>query len=296
MAKIVKKIMNERILAAGLGLALAAVAASGASAQQQKAPQAAPAPAQKAPAAAAPAAAQKAPAAAGAPQSAWVKLCEKAPFAGKDKDGKEIRTEKSICLTHHERIDGNSGMVLVSAAIRQIEGEPKSHLMVMVPLGMALAPGMQIGVYPKDMWDKVQKGEKVDDSKLKPVKLAYALCHAAGCTAEAEATAEMLTEIKGGAGLIVYALNGNGAPVAFPVPLNGFDVALNGKPVDNAEYSKARQQLMQQIAQRQKEAFEQYKKQNEELQKMQGNQAQGIAPAAKGPAPAAPATGSTQKK
>ncbi len=277
------KCMTNVTRAAGFGLALAGVMATGAMAQQQKAPAAAP-PAQKAPAAAA---ATPAAPAAGAPQSAWVKLCEKAPFAGKDKDGKEVKTEKSICLTHHERIDGNSGMVLVSAAIRQIEGDTKSHLMVMVPLGMALAPGMQIGVYAKDMWDKVNKGEKVDDSKLKPIKLAYALCHAAGCTAEAETTPEMLTEIKGGSGMIVYALNGNGAPVAFPVPLSGFDMALNGKPVDNAEYTKARQNLMQQIAQRQRDAYEQAKKQNDELQKMQGNTAQGIAPAAKGPAPAA---------
>ncbi len=258
----------------GLSAVLAAgVAASAGAQQQQKAPPAA-APAAKG---AAPAAA--APGATAAPQSAWVKLCEQAPFAGKDKDGKDVKMEKSICLTHHERIDGNSGMVLVSAAIRQIEGEAKSHLMVMVPLGMALAPGLQIGVYNKELWDKVQKGEKVDDSKLKPIKLPYALCHAAGCTAELETTPEMLGEIKGGSGMIVYALNGNGAPVAFPVPLSGFDVALNGKPVDNKTYTEARQQLMQQIAQRQKEAYEQYRKQNEELQKMQGNSAQGIAPA-----------------
>ena len=259
----------------GLSVALAAGIAASADAQQQKAP--------VPPPTAAPAAKGTVPAVA-APQSAWVKLCEQAPFAGKDKDGKDVRTEKSICLTHHERIDGNSGMVLVSAAIRQIEGEPKNHLMVMVPLGMALAPGLQIGVYNKDLWDKVQKGEKVDDSKLNPIKLPYALCHAAGCTAEAETTPEILTEIKGGAGMIVYALNGNGAPVAFPVPLTGFDVALNGKPVDNTEYTKARQQLMAQIATRQKEAYEQYRKQNDELQKMQGNAAQGTGPAA---APAA---------
>jgi invasion protein IalB len=267
----------------GLSAVLAVAGTAGAHAQQQKAP------AQQ-PVAATPAAPQ-----AGAPQSAWVKLCEKAPFAGKDAAGKEVKTEKSICLTHHERIDGNSGMVLVSAAIRQIEGEPKSHLMVMVPLGMALAPGMQIGVYAKDLWDKVQKGEKVDDTKLKPIKLAYALCHAAGCTAEAETTPEILTEIKGGSGMIVYALNGNGAPVAFPVPLNGFDVALNGKAVDNAEYTKARQQLMKQIADRQREQYEQYKKQNDDLQKMQGNPAQGTGapatgtnPPARAPAPGQP--------
>ena len=58
----------------------------------------------------------------GKPQSAWVKLCEKSPLVKKDKDGKDVKEEKNICLTHHERLDGNSGMVLVSAAIRQVEG------------------------------------------------------------------------------------------------------------------------------------------------------------------------------
>ena len=202
-------------------------------------------------------------------------------------------------LHHHERIDGNSGMVLVSAAIRQIEGDPKSHLMVMVPLGMALPPGVQIGVYPKEMWDKIQKGEKVDDSKLKPIKLGYALCHAAGCTAEVEVTAEIMTEVKTGTGLIVYAMNGNGAPVAFPVPLNGFDVALGGKPVDNKAYSEARRALMIQIAQRQRELAEETQKKNEELQKMQGGIAQGTAqaaPATTGANPAPKAATAPAKK
>ena len=54
--------------------------------------------------------------------SAWVKLCEKANEVTKDKDGKDEKKEVNICLTHHERLDGKSGMVLVSAAVRQIEG------------------------------------------------------------------------------------------------------------------------------------------------------------------------------
>ncbi|MEQ1647609.1 MAG: invasion associated locus B family protein [Hyphomicrobiaceae bacterium] len=236
---------------------------------------------QKAPAAQAKAAQ---PAAGGAPASAWVKLCEKAPFISKDKDGKEQKQERSICLTHHERIDAASGMVLVSAAIRQIEGGDKQHFMIMLPLGMALPPGMQAAIYPADMWDKIQKNEKVDDTKLKPLKLAYTLCHAAGCTGEVEATAEVIGEIKKGAGMIVYAISANGQTVAFPVPLVGFDAALSGAAADNAEYSKQRRALMQQIAENQQKAMEEYKKQNDELAKMQGNAAHGTAPAQAAPA------------
>ena len=76
-------------------------------------------------------------------KSAWVKLCEKAPLVKKDKDGKDVKEEKNLCLTHHERLDGNTGMVLVSAAIRQIEGQEKQSLMIMVPLGMAIPPGVR---------------------------------------------------------------------------------------------------------------------------------------------------------
>ena len=101
----------------------------------------------------------------GAPQSAWVKLCEKATATQKTKDGKDEKKDLNICLTHHERLDGNSGMVLVSAAVRQVEGQDKQAFMVMVPLGMMLQPGMRATLYPKDMWDKAQKNEKIDESE-----------------------------------------------------------------------------------------------------------------------------------
>jgi invasion protein IalB len=240
------------------------------------------------PAKADPKAAAAAPAAA---SPSWVKLCEKAPFVGQDKDGKEVQTEKSICLTHHERLDAASGMVLVSAAIREIEGAEKRHFMVMLPLGMALPPGMQVGVYPPDMWNAIQKGEKVDDSKLEPLKLMYTLCHAAGCTAEVEATPDVVKKIQGGAGIIVFAVNGNGAPIAFPAPLNGFTEALAGAPADNKAYSEARKALMGQIEENRKKMIEDYRKQNKDLQQ--------VAPKGQGPAPAAApaaATGPAPKK
>ncbi|MFZ0850076.1 MAG: invasion associated locus B family protein, partial [Hyphomicrobiaceae bacterium] len=228
----------------------------------------APAPAGKsAPAAAAPA---------GAPQSAWVKLCEKATATQKTKDGKEEKKDLNICLTHHERLDGNSGMVLVSAAVRQVEGQDKQAFMVMVPLGMMLQPGMRATLYPKDMWDKAQKSEKIDEAKLKPLSLAYTLCHPAGCTAETEATPDLLNDLKKGGGLMIFAINATGAPAAFPVPLVGFEQSYAGAPVDAKKYGEARRSLMQQIAQRQHEMMEEQKKQ---LEAKEGTT--GAAPAAK---------------
>jgi invasion protein IalB len=192
-------------------------------------------------------------------QSAWVKLCEKSPLVKKDKDGKEAKEEKNICLTHHERLDGNSGMVLVSAAIRQVEGNESDHLMIMVPLGMAIPPGIKAAVYTKEQWEKASKNEKIDDKDLKPIDLKFSLCHPSGCTAETEATKEIVDQMKAGGGIMVLAMNAQAQPIGFPVPLDGFNEAFGGKPVDNAEYKKARGQLMAQIRQRQQEAYEKYK-------------------------------------
>jgi invasion protein IalB len=239
---------------------LAAMIAGAPASAQDAAPPAAKAPAAKAPAGA-PAA--KAPAggaaAANEKKSAWVKLCEKAPFNHKDKDGKDIKEEKNICLTHHERLDGNTGMVMVSAAIREIEGSDKKSMMVMVPLGMALPPGLRAAVYTKEQWAQAAKNEKIDEKTLKPISLKYSLCHAAGCTAEVEATADIVEQMKTGGGIMVIAMNAGAQPIGFPVPLDGFVEAYAGKPVDNKEYAKARGQLMAQIRERQQQAIEKYK-------------------------------------
>ena len=191
--------------------------------------------------------AQKAKAKEAAPQSAWVKLCEKAKLVKTDKAGKTTPVEKSICLTHHERLDGNTGMVIISAAIRVVEGQDKPNLMIMVPLGMALPAGVKAAVYNNEQWERARKKEKVDDKELKPISLKYTLCHPAGCTAEIPIPDGLLGSMEKGGGLMVLALNAGGRPVAFPVPLTGFATAHKGKPIDSQKYGEARAKLMQQI-------------------------------------------------
>jgi invasion protein IalB len=230
-----------------------------------------------------PAAAAKQPAQGGeAPQSAWVKLCEKAPIVLRDKEGKPSREQRNICLTHHERLDGNTGMVLVSAAFRQVEGEEKQHIMIMVPLGMAIGPGLRATIYNAELWDKIQKNEKFDDTKLEPVKFNYTLCHPAGCTAEIEASKALIDGLKAGAGLMVLAINAQGQVVAFPIPLIGFKEALDGQPIDNQKYSEARKALMMQIAQRQQQLAEEARKRQAEAAAA-GKDGKGAPPAAAAP-------------
>jgi invasion protein IalB len=242
-----------------LASALAIVVAMSASAAwaQDKEIKIAPKKVQSAPAAKKPAATGKT-AAAAAPKSAWVKLCEKAPIS-KEKDGKEVKEEKQLCLTHHERLDGNTGMVLVSVAIREIEGSPKKSLMIMVPLGMAIPPGIRAAVYSKEQWAKASKNEKIDEKKLKPITLHYSLCHPAGCTAETEATPEILKEMSTGGGIMVLAMNAAAQPVGFPVPLDGYNEAAAGPPVDNKKYAEARSALMKQIRDRQQKLAAEWK-------------------------------------
>lgn len=266
--------MTHAVLRIGGAVALAALVYAAPTLAQE----AQPAPAK--PAATKPAAAKPAPAKTAAPakpaaakaagaaaaaapegnKSAWVKLCEKASMVKKDKEGKDLKEEKNLCLTHHERLDGNTGMVLVSAAIREVEGQDKKSLMVMVPLGMAIPPGVRAAVYTKDQWAAVSKNEKIDDKQLKPVELKFSLCHPAGCTAEIEASAEIIDQMKTGGGIMIVAMNASAQPIGFPVPLDGFTEAYAGPPIDNKSYADARGQLMKQIRDRQAQLAEQYRK------------------------------------
>lgn len=166
-----------------------------------------------------------------AQNSAWVKICEKAAF--KAIDGKD--EPKKICLTHHERIDANTGVVLVSAAIREIEGQSQPSLMLMVPLGMALPVGVQA---------------KVDEDK-DIAKMPFTVCHQGGCAAEMAASLELIAKLKAGKQLMVATVNVSGTPLGFPVPLNGFGPAYDGAPMDSGKYAEARKKLMDIVRQRQ---------------------------------------------
>ena len=124
---------------------------------------------------------------------------------------------------------------------------------------MAIPPGIRAAVYSKDEWAKASKNEKIDETKLKPIELHYSLCHPAGCTAETEATPEILSEMAKGGGIMVLAMNASAQPVGFPVPLDGYNEAASGPPVDNKKYAEARSALMKQIRERQQKLAEDQK-------------------------------------
>jgi invasion protein IalB len=220
--------------AAALALALAApltVAQEGQvqpkSTQAPKTIPAAPAPAAAPPQAAAPGAPAGAQIA-GATEDAWVKLCMKS----------EQTQNKEICLINHEGLEPNSGMVLIAAAVRKVEGEDKQQLLIRVPTAYALVipPGVQI---------------KIDENE--PIKLQYTLCFPTSCQVQMELTKEMMDSMRKGKQMVVAAMNIQQKTMGFPVPLGGFSKAYDGPPVDNKKYEESRRQLMEVFRKRQAE-------------------------------------------
>lgn len=159
---------------------------------------------------------------AGEKVSLWVKLCEKAQLKKEDKEKKEI------CITHQEQLDRNTGGPMVSAAVRVTEGAEVKRFLITVPLGMALPAGAQI---------------KIDDQK-EPTKLTFTYCFPNGCTAEVEATDELMNSMMSGKNLMVSAISVVGEQVLFKLPLSGFKESFEGKPVDTAQFANVRRQYL----------------------------------------------------
>jgi invasion protein IalB len=216
------------MLCAGAGALALTVALPLAMAQQappagQLQPKSTPVP--KAPAAGA-AGAPAAAAPAGATEDAWVKLCMKS----------EQTQNKEICLINHEGLEPNTGMVLIAAAVRKVEGEEKQQLLIRVPTAYALVmpPGVQL---------------KIDEEQ--PIQLQYAICFPTSCQVQLEITKELMDSMRKGKQMVVAAMNIQQKTMGFPVPLTGFAKAYDGAPVDSVKYEESRRQLMEMFRKRQ---------------------------------------------
>lgn len=203
------------------------------------------------------------------PQGAWVKLCKAMPFAkrgadGKpqlDKEGKPEHEDKTVCSTQHEAIDRGTGIPVVTAVIREVEGQPQKAFTVGLPLGMNIPTGLRIGFHKADEWEKLAKdGKYADPKSVKWTKLDYVYCLEVSCIAEMAATPEFIKQLESNAVMMVAAVHVESGPFALPVPLTGFSTAYKGKPADIQKYVAARQQMMVQIRDRQKAAIEAFKK------------------------------------
>jgi invasion protein IalB len=158
--------------------------------------------------------------------SEWVKLCKKNEQTG----------NRQLCLVKYEGVDPNTGMMLVTAAVRVVEGEDKQTLMVGVTTAdsLVMPAGVQI---------------KIDDTD--PVALKYTICGSMNCQAQMDLTKETFDKMRKGKQIIVAAINVQGKTMAFLVPLNGFGKAYDGPPADNAKYEEAKRQMAEKLRQRQ---------------------------------------------
>ncbi len=108
----------------------------------------------------------------------------------------------------------------------------------------------------------------------------FTICHQNGCTAENEATPQLVEAMKKGVVMVAYATHVSGQPIPYQVPLVGFKGTLEGKAVDNQAYQEQRKNLQQTFMANRLEALKQMQS---------GGQAAAGAPAAGGPAAKAPA-------
>lgn len=161
-------------------------------------------------------------------ESSWIKICTKEDKAD----------AKQVCLVRYEGLEPKTGRVLISAAVRSIEGEPKQTLLVNVPLSYSL-------VMPTGAQIKIDEGE--------PIQMQYSVCIPASCQIEMDVSKEVLGQLRKGSKMYVAAMNTQGKTMAFPIPLNGFSKTSDGPPVDNVAYQMARQQMLEAAHQRQKE-------------------------------------------
>jgi len=236
-----RQMLCAGVCALALGLAMPVAMAQQVQPKGSAAPKSQPAaPSTAAPAGAAPTAptagAAAAPAAgaagatgdAAAADQSWVKLCMKS----------EQTQNKEICLTNHEGLEPNTGMVLIAAAVRKVEGEDKQQLLIRVPTAYALVipAGVQI---------------KIDEAQ--PIQLQYTICFPTSCQVQLELTKEMFDSMRKGKQMIVAAMNIQQKTMGFPVPLTGLAKAYDGPPVDSAKYEESRRQLMEMFRKRQQE-------------------------------------------
>ena len=171
----------------------------------------------------APAKSQAATPKSGQKQGFWYKLCDEQP-----------QSKRQICFTFHEQVNVRTGRLYVSAALRKVSKTKTEHILVVVPPGVAVRPGLQI---------------KIDDKD--PIVLNYIICQPKGCTAEGEATAELVEQLKAGQNMMVAVIDVTGKINYLRVPLNGFKIAYKGPAVDKDIYFKAWRTQLDQLRRQQ---------------------------------------------
>lgn len=172
-------------------------------------------------------------------QAAWVKVCNQDP-----------KSKKDVCLTTQE-IRADSGQFLASVAVREIGGQEKQSLVIAVPTGMLVQPGLRL---------------QIDKNTQKEIK--YGICFPNACYAELPIEPGVVTEMKRGNNLVLTTLNQQAKAINFKLTLVGFTASYDGDPID-PEQLKAQQETLRDELQQKAEAAR--KRLIEQQQKASGN-------------------------
>jgi invasion protein IalB len=163
--------------------------------------------------------------------SPWVKLCNK------DADPKA----KRVCVTVKDgRVE--SGLLVVSVAIIEMDGEQKKLLRMSLPYGVALQHGTRLIV------DQGQPANAPFVTCLPPV------VPPGGCIADYEATADLIGRMKKAQVLTVQAIHMNGQAMSPQLELKDFAKAYDGPPTDPKEFEAQQKKLQEELQKRAEEA------------------------------------------
>jgi invasion protein IalB len=137
-------------------------------------------------------------------QAPWTKICSTDPS-----------TKKNVCAVRLEVVDSTGQQLLASATVQTKQDDPKMLLIISVPPGMLLQPGVQV---------------VVDTNK--PMPMAYSVCVPNACYADMDFTAENLKALRAGKQFTIAAINEAGQQVSMPISLTGFAKVYDGPGAD----------------------------------------------------------------
>jgi len=195
-----KPSIPHRLTAVALSCAMLATSCAQARAKERSAP-----------ASRGPARSELAPTGAG-----WVKVCFDDP-----------QTRRQICYTTRDFAE-EGGTPIVSLEAFETKGEELMMLRVFLPLGLALKPGIRIGL---------ERGEQESG--------AFDACFPAGCYASSNVPATLIEAMKRGGRIRLSVKKLSGTELEFLLPLEGFGRAFDGPGAAPEDIGAEQRKLLQ---------------------------------------------------
>ena len=157
--------------------------------------------------------------------SPWIKICNVDP-----------KVNKQVCFTSLETRTA-TGQFLSSLGVKEIEGEARKLLIIAVPTGRLIQPGL---------------GVQIDNGKL--VQAKYSICVPTTCVAELAIDDGFISSMKQGNKVTLTTFNQQAKAIPLEMTLIGFTKIYDGEPMDVAELQKKQEQLQDELKRRAEEA------------------------------------------